>query len=355
MTKVYSLLFATLLCAPSVVLAQISIDEADMPSTGDTLQYSVGFDIGIDVDDTGPNHIWDFSNLFPISMSADTFVSVSSTPFLYQFFFNNQFLYPAHNATEAVKGTDIDLAGTTFDNLYDYYKNDGGSYKKVGFGATINGIPLSIRNVPIDHVYMFPLNYGNVDSSYSEFAVAVPLLGFYGSNQWRHNEVDGWGSITTPYGTFDAIRVKSTINATDTIYIDALQFGLSIPRPETVEYKWLAQNEGIPVLEINTLFGIPTTIKYKDDDDFSTSIASSQEEDLHLYPNPAKDQLNFRVGQDQLGATIEVFDMNGRLVEQSIAYELQNELDLSTLPTGQYVLRMISRSEVLNSRFHIVR
>ena len=116
MTRIYASIFTSLLCAPSALFAQIIIDQIDMPASGDTMLYSIGFDIGLDVDDTGPNYIWDYSALFPIDQAADTFVSVGSTPFLYQFFFNNQFLFPDHNATMAVKGTDIDLAGTTFEN-----------------------------------------------------------------------------------------------------------------------------------------------------------------------------------------------------------------------------------------------
>ena len=67
---------------------------------------------------------WDFSNLTSIGEGADTMVTVNSTPLLYQFFFNDALLYPAYNATFAMRGASIGLQGFSIDNVYDYYQSN---------------------------------------------------------------------------------------------------------------------------------------------------------------------------------------------------------------------------------------
>src|SRR6185369_9997600 len=84
----------------------------------------------------------------------------------------------------------------------------------------------------------------------------IPNFGYYRKQQTRTNEVDGWGTLITPFGTFNTLRVKSTLNITDSIYLDTLGFGLTIPRQTIVEYKWLAPGKKIPVLEVDITLAI---------------------------------------------------------------------------------------------------
>lgn len=352
MKKRYTTILSALSFTAASAFGQISISESDMPSAGDTLEYSNAFDIGLDLDDTGPDHDWDFTSTFALGMDADTFVSVGSTPFLYQFFFNNFLLYPDHDATMAIRGAELDLGGTSFEDVYDYFKDDDGAFTNVGFGATVNGLPLSVRRQPVDKVYNFPMNYGDMDTSYSAFEVSVPLLGHYGQTQSRYNEVDGWGTISTPAGTFEALRVKSTLEITDTIYIDAVNFGFTIPRPESIEYKWLAEDEGIPVMQVNTSFGIPTLIRYKDGIDVSTGQLEHSEGLFRIYPNPAQNDVNVSLADMPKGQLqLEVFDMCGRMVKQFSATGLTNRIDVSDFNDGQYIMRLITDSGVYTNSF----
>ena len=55
-----------------------------------------------------------------------------------------------------------------------------------------------------------------------------------------------------PYGTFDALRVMTTIGERDSIYIDSLGIGFNTPVVTTKEYKWLGLSQGVPLLQINT-------------------------------------------------------------------------------------------------------
>jgi PKD repeat protein len=94
------------------------------------------------------------------------------------------------------------------------------------------------------------LNFQDKDSSTFKVTTTIPGFGEYIQAGVRTNVVDGWGKITTPFGMFDAIRVRSIINEVDTIKIsNPFPFTLPIPN-RRIEYKWLAKGIHIPVLEI---------------------------------------------------------------------------------------------------------
>ena len=155
------------LLVPVLLHGQITITQADMPVAVDTLRYWNGTALGFDGADTGPNHTWDFGQLVPLTEGADTVVTVGSTPFLYQFFFNNPILYPDHDADLALRGADFGVQQLQVEDVFDYYKSTSSSYRNVGFGANINGLASSLRRIPVDYVYRFRLDYTDADSSFN--------------------------------------------------------------------------------------------------------------------------------------------------------------------------------------------
>ena len=98
MKKIFTPLFALITIASS---AQITITKADMPVANDTIRVTTANTSGVaDPSLTGANYTWDYSALVPTIQNKDTFVSVSSTPYVYQFYFNDPF-DPYHKATVA--------------------------------------------------------------------------------------------------------------------------------------------------------------------------------------------------------------------------------------------------------------
>lgn len=333
---------ATLLCIPAV--AQITISQTDMPSAGDTVRYRTTTTT-LAAAPTGTDFLWDFSALVAGLEQADTMVSVSSTPLAYQFFFNNALLYPQHKADFAMRGPSIGFQQFSLSNLFDYYKNNSSGYRNVGFGANVNGLPTSVRRDPVDWIYRFPLNFGDVDSSASHFQVSVPLLGFFGQDQMRRNEVDGWGTLILPADTFQVLRVKSRINRTDTVHIDQFNIGFALPEPETIEYKWLAQGMDEPVLQINVVGGVNTLVRfYYDPEDFPTGTSGAPTAAMpRVWPNPASDVLHLERWQGR----VELTTLDGRVVRSLDAVmPAGSTMDLRDLAGGSYLLRGITQGAV---------
>lgn len=332
---------------------QTIIQKNDMPLLGDIYTTSIINVVtdSIDLNATGSGQNWDFCFLEGQDQQTDTFVSVASTPLAYQFYFNNPILYPNHQATYAIPGQEFDFGAVfSMTNVYNYYKSDISSYKQVGFGANLNGIPVSVRYSPIDYIYRFPLTFGDVDSSDSAFELDVPNFGFYGQTQKRVNTVDGFGQLTTPLGVFQVIRVKSELYTTDTVFMDATGVGFATPRPKEIEYSWLSNSEGIPVLKITAqeVGGnlIISNISYKDEigglpTSCVTSISEIEENgQVQLYPNPAQDFI--RITTNENVKDIKVVDVVGR--EVPIKFSSDGKLDVRDLNNGTYFLISRNRS-----------
>jgi hypothetical protein len=320
--------------------SQLVIGPADMPTAGDILRYHTTPAAAVDIALAGYDVVWDMSDLQVGAPDADTAVAVSSTPFAYQLFFNNTFLYPEHAANFALPGTGFGVQGVSFSDVFDYYKKDATGYRNVGFGANLNGIPTSVRRVPVDYIHRFPLDYGDRDTSSSSFNVNVPTVGYYQQDQTRINHVDGWGTLVLPGNTFEVVRVRSVIQQRDSVYVDQFAIGFGTNRPQAVEYKWLAQGMDIPVLQVTVTGNQASNARFFFD---PGSIASVSERvvdtGLKVWPNPARDHV--QVANIPSGGVLVVHDVAGREVLRtaSIAPGVVATIPLEGFGDGIYTVR----------------
>ena len=337
--------------------AQISITSSDMPGTGDAMRLSNNITTGgVDYTQTGENYTWDFSTLFPLTQTVDTFANVSSVPFLYQLVF-----FPNIVANLAKPFLDFDLIpGLDVTDPYLFYMNTNSNYKDVGFAVTFNSIPIPIKFDEPDILYDFPLNYGNVDSSNSGFELGLADLGFAGIDRKRVNTVDGWGTLITPYGTFDALRLKSHVFETDTIYIDSIGFGTTIER-DYIEYKWMGNNKGLPLLQVTEELGLVRVAYIDSIRNPTTTITEGDlsEFSIDVFPNPARNNATISVNGNQTGSvSLSVFNMTGLKVKDVYSGSLnpgkQNfKIDLSGIPEGIYLIRIETLDGVYSKKLII--
>ena len=318
MKKIFTPLFALIAIASS---AQITITKADMPVANDTFRISTATIIGIpDPTITGANYTWDYSTLMPTIQNKDTFFTVSATPFAYQFYFNNSFLYPNYKANVAHKGDNVNFFGqVTLTSVFNYYKSLTTQYTHLGFGANINGIPTSVKYDSVDVLYHFPLNYLNTDSGVFKYLVNIPTIGSYGQRTKRVNNVEGWGTVITPFGTFQCLKVRSTLYVTDTIYYTNFSQGFKFSHTD-YEYKWLVNGKKIPVLQINKAGSAITSVTYLDSlrsgvPQVGIIENSVNEISFIAYPNPVSDQLNINYSLEKPASVkIELLNVVGQSI-----------------------------------------
>ncbi len=311
--------------------AQVQITASDLPSGPASYPVANALEIDLpDYDSPGGNQTWDFSMLTPINTENDTYVAISSAPFAYQFLFNNPFT-PNYQATHAIEGEGIDLGFVSIDEFFFFFKNTPDQYTIVGYGGTLSGIPIPAQTNPIDVVYQLPINFGDEHASYSEWQVSLPTLGQYEQKQNRSYTVDAYGTVITPAGSFDALRMRMQIDTEDFIQIDGFGDGFTFER-QSISYQWLTPGEGIPVLEVTEFFGQPT-VRYKTS---STPVdvvdRPSDREVATLTPSLCTTQ--FKIHGAAKAETLQLFNSSGACVQ---VWNNQSTFDVSGLPAGCYI------------------
>jgi len=230
-----------------------------MPSANDTIRFSnATASANLPYLQSGANQTWDFAGLVATNQDVEPYKSSLQTP--YAFFFLGLNKYGRKIADS------LGVGAFQFKDIYNFYKKSSTAYEVEGIGLKYTGIPLPAYYSEKDKLYQFPLQYNDKDSSIFKFTISLPTLGSYSQVGYRINTVEGWGAVTTPFGTFNCLKVKSFIFSSDSLNLGG--FPLKFNR-RTIEYKWLANGQKIPILEIsgNVTAGgafTATTVKYRD-------------------------------------------------------------------------------------------
>jgi hypothetical protein len=329
MNKNYILVL--MLCVGLKSSAQINLSQNDFANAGDQILVSRADAMtAVDLTTTGANQTWDFSFLVPQSQDTLSFLSVGSTGTNYTVFFSNIGINSNRSNIAIANGTLPTIPGLpiTLSDPYSFYYKSSTDYKQQGLGITISGFQTPIAYTSKDFLYLFPVNYNNSDSCNAAWNFSLTGLGYYGFEQKRVNHADGWGTITTPYGSFSALRIRTELYAKDTLYADTLGTGFGIERPKVVEYKWITNNQKIPILQINTtdVVGneVVTDIIYRDSlrnvgvENISLSQSSK------LYPNPAHEYsvLNFYINKSA-DVVLRLTDTKGSTLMEKLLTGLQ--------------------------------
>ena len=338
------------------LFGQITISSNDMPTPGYVAKISTPDTLLLlDPAPTGANFVWDFSSLTAVAQRTDSFISPNAVPLLIRIQF------PFSVNVVKVQETPDSLAGFTLGEGYEVFKTSNGAFEHLGLAGTISGIPLVLENDPSDSVYVFPLQYGTQSSSVSEAELEIPGLFFIRRKGSRVNEVDGWGQLSTPYGTFDVLRVNSLINESDSVVIDTISF--SFTQPTRREYKWLAREEAVPVLQINTIVfdstEVTANIGYVDSvRTFSTTSVQDLAKSLNVsvYPNPAVDQIQLRMEEfAEKEFEMEIRSLTGKLIRTHRLNTHEVMLPVHFLPSGTYLIRIKGGDKTYDGKLVIQR
>jgi hypothetical protein len=327
--------------------AQIIVDEGDMPSAGNSYVRANASPLtDLDFEQTGEDQIWDYSSLESTGLTTTNCISITEAPFLYQFLFNNP-LSPNYQATYAVAGEGIDFGfGFALEEFFQFNKVSTTAFSAVGFGATVNGVPVPSGTNPIDVIYSLPMTMNSNHVNYSEWNIEIPATGAYTLKQDRSYTVDGYGTLILPDGEYEVLKLTMNVDAVDSIYVNQFDFSFEIPR-SSIEYQWIAKEEGLPVLQVNTLLGATTNIEYKTND-VPDNIEKNEKVEVKAFPNPSSDYL-FVEGVE-LGAHYEIIDLQGRVIQEGRFNSNLDFINLKDMANGSYLLKVLpSTSSAISS------
>lgn len=317
--------------------AQIQIQASDLPSPGAnyTVSQSRPRPGGPDFAATGAGYTWDFSQLVADTQFTVEWKSPLQVP---------QYTLSCGNASLQalflkVADSFPSQGGISIRDIYAFLRKGSSQMSVTGVGATVNGFPITECYRDPDELYMLPMTYGRTDST--TFWLRLNFTAPFGNVTWaqrgyRLHNVDGHGTVTTPYGTFPCLRLRRYVHQRDTIYFG----GIAFQQTDTsyIELEWLGAGQGIPLLrvqgqQVGSSF-VPAAIQFRDT--IRSSNLLSAEGPLQISPNPAREVLYL----SKPGGRYEIYSLIGkRVAEGEVPVDRQIRLP-ADLPEGVYFLHL---------------
>jgi hypothetical protein len=340
-------LLAAVLLISGFASAQITLNNSDFADGGDTVRMSTATDPAIDFLSTGANYTWDFSGLVAESQVLKNYNDLSGVSTLMQFLFG-AFAPPKYQATNYTASDDLPLdqfgsfLPVNISEVNAVSKNSADSITSIGLSIVVDGNEVPFKSDTIETRYKFPANFGDVYSSrgYTNLDLNPIFDAVWIQYRQRSSNIDGWGQVTTPFGTFDAIRMRHVIQEQDSLYIGQFGQWIELPIPTSNIYEWWATGELEPVLRITTsdFNGTETVtdIEYRDAYDPLIAGASELVTNVNVYPNPAQDELKLEGFQE--GSSYIVLSSDGKLVQSGNIDFTSQILALDDFESGAYVL-----------------
>ncbi|MFM6946011.1 MAG: T9SS type A sorting domain-containing protein [Flavobacteriales bacterium] len=342
--SVFSLLFSF------QFLAQITITVADHANANDTVRYSQAVVVPLDLQATGPNSTWDFSQLVAQTQTLKNFAPLDFSSFLiiatYGPIASTPYRASYHNPSTALPIDQFSaFLPIELSNLTQYSKRTTNAITSIGYSIDVQGQGLPFKSDTIETRYELPLQFNDTYNSrgytYVDLNPAADIK--FIQHRQRNSVVDGWGTLITPHGTFPALRIRHDITETDSIYQTFFGQGAWIAPPtfQTTEYEWWGNGKKDCLLKIiEGGFGQQgqaiTSIEYQDEYLGLDANVSELDEQFYIAPNPCTDLLFFQTPVSL--SQIELFNALGQKIQTFTNESLVGYLDLSGLPSGSYTL-----------------
>jgi len=350
--KIFSVVFSFALSGS--LFSQITLSGNDFAGANDTVRISQTMDPVIDYTLTGPNFSWDFSGLTAASQYLKYFQPVSNSTILveaeYGFTASNEY-----KATYFLESRDIPIdqlnqfLPAELSDLNQFSKKTTDSITALGYSLSVNGQALPFKSDTIETVYKFPTNFEDTFSTRGYTYIDLNPVTDFKLKQYRQRTsiVDGFGTLITPFGTFEVLRIKSVINELDSVYQTFFGGGgwNVLPQTVTTEYEWWAQGKDDAMLKIVATEnnGTPQIRSIEYQDIYLGLDASIDENsfEFNLVPNPANNLIS--IESDLVIEQIKVIGLDGSVVlKQNTNNVSKAEIEISLLQAGVYFVEVSS-------------
>lgn len=336
-----------MLILPSVVSAQITITNSDLPTIGLQVITAVDDVTQISPGNPGLNQVWDFSNLSPTKYDTLLYLPVVGRP-------NIQNYPDAEMAIQHLNGDpQID-----YDYEYVRFSADGLRYVGDEDLVTIFGdfkMAIHIATSPNPMQLKLPFTYGDsyTQTSVYDWTLAMRNAGVTtdSTRQISHMTIttlgDASGIMMTPYESFQALRVKVDVVSQDSVFTwsnGAWVFS-SAEVSEFSNYWWYT-NDYYEVGYYNLDDEKGSTFRFFKSETVVGNSYITTDDGLKLFPNPASSELN--IVTDARYTSFEILDCTGRI---NLTGDYQAHINVGVLNPGLYILRLHEGNKVVSTRF----
>ncbi|MBA3683117.1 MAG: T9SS type A sorting domain-containing protein [Bacteroidetes bacterium] len=321
------------------IKAQLSLTAtAFKPVSGDVYN-SKGFDSVTTVNKaTGINKLWNFSAFTSLPFSSNlntTYTTSSSTP--------SASAFPGATLASFEQG---DPQAT-----YQYYKTNGSNFEFMGISDNAPSA-VSFSNTAIEAIY--PVNYGSV------YADTYGGTGTYQTNAATYTgtlgiNASGTGTVMLP----NNITLTNCLQVVTTRTINLSIQSVFDATVTSKYYDYYHNSQKFPVISIQ----YSKTLSFSGiSEDFDALIntayvlgvkENANSLNLSIYPNPVTDKLKLVLDNtNNEFLDISITDLTGKVFkEEKLNYNLNNEIDVSELNPGFYILNINSKGNTYKKKF----
>ncbi len=358
--------------------AQPTITNAIFPEVGDVGMTGNAPMPGVDLGTTGGSQTWDWADLNALTMDT---IEVND----------------AASGTGAGLFPNADLRISAF-NGENYIEVTNNQVKAVGFIGQDPlgfGVELDVVYNPAQTLLETPISF--MDTKNFQFGFiegASPDIlppGFLDSlgievdslrvtyTADRIEEVDAWGTMIIPNGSYEVLRIKATEYTNTKVeglvevipgfpqWVDPATLGVNLPGagPDTLQYySFLSPSSKTPIAEVTVDFGSTeaNAVTFKIDDEVvSVKDVAGLDVDMKAVPNPAINEVDFQInGVPSGNYTLKLYNILGKVIleqEQNLTGKDIISSDISALNRGTYIYSLTdSDGNVLGTqRLFIIR
>lgn len=334
--------------------AQITIEASDFPQPDTEVDINLiegpALNDSVDIGSPGANETYDFSKITNFSSEVFNlkYLSTATSP-----------LAAAHPGSDIFSMIDFELDSLTQDTvlkLLAFINSTSTTFEQTGLTAVMDTAAFFNNTSPSTYdtfVVQFAVNdtvistdyaFGHSETEFTSYAVTLGDITVKQQN-FRTIEVDGWGTLTTPLGTFSVLRAKTIDIQNDTTVFNSIVVDASSDTTYTLDY--FAKGVGLPIISADmddaftTVNGISYIAAQPDVVGIEDILA---EENVLVFPNPASDRTVIQLGDASL--RIDNITISNLLGQQVLSTDLSGnyadriELDLSSLHGGTYFIQI---------------
>lgn len=341
--KVIFLTAALLIAAAAP--AQFTLTQSSFPTSGSHTVGETTTPVAVSAGPSGANQTWNFGDYTFSLITTETLVDVATSPYHDNFPTANRCVHSIYDGSPA-------------GGMYLYYRNaaDGMYLQGVGSVDTVMAAAAEARVIP------YPGTYQTQWTAVIRYEATIPPGFQVSMTDSMIKTVDGWGTLTTPYGSWSALRVFGR----DWI-ITRVPF-IPPTTTQTVDYYWISE-QGEQLLFLTSednvtdpnfttgyveMTGVPAAA-----DPVRGPVAKNFTVSQN-YPNPFNPSTTIPVNiARNAHVSMDVYDETGRIVSHDEFDLPAGHHDLSVngaaWATGTYFARLIAAAEAQTVKMQLVK
>ncbi|MEA3478857.1 MAG: T9SS type A sorting domain-containing protein [Bacteroidota bacterium] len=347
-------------------LTQITVTSDNIIGAGAIVVNGIDTTTQLTPGSGGANQSWDFTSVIVQDYDTMWFMNPNQTPY--------PDAYPAAN-----------LAARIYqEEMYVYFNSNAQELALLG-GVWIESItipPVIAPIIPKEVLAAFPMNYldNYMESFVQEIKFPTPEV-LSMDSIWikiytdKTTIVDAWGTIATPLGAFEVLRVRENTSTTDSIFAFMMAGWMFVDTESNIDevYSWWTDDAsvGFPVVELNvdTGTGLPDDIFFLTQEPvYGLSEPVLEGFTMVLFPNPcsAATRLRYLIHDPSTtlgtGSGYLIFDLYSisgvrierLMAEEKVPGEYEMEIDVSDLPDGLYIVRLQAGNDVRMQKLVVI-